>query len=105
MALYTIDLNVSTSISWRLFDDLRFTRIMHLVASSSSHPTRYFYGDTHQGKVFVLYVMHDSVLHNIFKMPSMIGLRGEDRSATTIIAKLVAFLFVRGSVRSNTKFT
>ena len=36
---------------------------------------------------------------------SMIGLRGDDRSATTIIAKLVAFLFVQDSVRSNTKFT
>jgi hypothetical protein len=33
--------NGFTSISWRLFDDLRFNRIMHLGASPPSHPTRY----------------------------------------------------------------
>jgi len=41
MTLYIIDLNGFTSISWRLFDDLRFNRIMHLGASPPSHPTRY----------------------------------------------------------------
>ena len=41
--------------------------------------------------------MQDAVLHNIFKIPATFGLRGGDRPATVIIAKLGGFLFVQDS--------
>ena len=51
--------------------------------------------------------MQNAVLYNmlVFKILVTFGLRGDDRSATAIIAKLEAFPSVQDSVRSDTEFT
>jgi hypothetical protein len=48
--------------------------------------------------------MHDALLHVLPKLYQGTAVRREDMTARTIIAKLVAFLFVQDSVRSSTKF-
>jgi hypothetical protein len=48
--------------------------------------------------------MHDALLHVLPELYQGTAAKREDMTARTIIAKLVAFLFVQDSVRSTTKF-
>jgi hypothetical protein len=49
--------------------------------------------------------MNDAVLYVLPELYRVHAVKREDRAARTVIAKLVAFLFIQDSVRSNTKFT
>jgi hypothetical protein len=49
--------------------------------------------------------MHDALLYVLPKLYQGTAVRREDMTARTVIAQLVAFLFLQDSVCSATKFT